>query len=52
MNTSRLDAADDDVVDFIVSDLLGATSKNISKVKMKFSTQCQSTHTCSSTSAP
>jgi hypothetical protein len=27
--TSRLDAADDDVVDFIVSDLLVATSKNI-----------------------
>jgi hypothetical protein len=33
--TSRLDAADDDVVDFIVSDLLVATSKNINELKYK-----------------
>lgn len=30
-HTSRLDAADDDVVDFIVSDLLVATSRRMNK---------------------
>jgi hypothetical protein len=52
-HTSRLDAADDDVVDLIVSDLLVVTSENSENKndveKVSFATH-RSVHTCGSTS--
>ena len=54
--TSRLDAADDDVVDFIVSDLLVATSGKTNKETMDYSNarflvfEALFVHTCCSTS--